>query len=120
MKALLILANRLRILAILDNVWVVNLVSWKEVDVLGHRGLGHATTVSGIRSLHARIASMMCARSSTMLAELDYAVNAMMKGAPVAICAGWLLLGYVSIAGNLCAARIRMKTISAAGNACLR
>ena len=55
-----------------------------------------------------------------MLAELDYAVNAMMIGAPVALSVGRLLLGYVSIAGSLCAARIRMKTISAAGNACLR
>ena len=120
MMDLLMLASRPRVMATLDNAWAVNLVSLKEADVAGLQRLGHATTASGTRSLHARIASTTSARSSTMLVELDYAVNAMMKGAPVAICARWLLLGCVSSAGNLCAARINMRTISAAGNACLR
>ena len=119
MMDLLVLTNRLRVLATLDNAWAVNLVSRKEVDVLGRRRLGHATSVSGTRSLHARIASTTCARKLTMLVVQDYAVNVMMRGAPVAICAGRRLLDYASIAGNLCAVHTGTRIISAAGIACL-
>ena len=118
MMDLLMLASRPRVMTTPDNASAVNLVSLNEVDVLGLRRLGHATTVSGTRSLHARIASTTYVRSSIMLAELDYAVNAMRKSAPVAICAGRRLLDYASIAGNLCAVHTRTRITSAAGTAC--
>ena len=120
MMLLLILASHLKNRAILDNVWVVSLSSLEEADVPVHRERVLATTASGTLSPPARIVSTTCARSFTTLVEQDSAENATTTGAPVATCAGRRLLDFVSIAGSLCAARIKTKTISAAVTACLR